>query len=56
MSSDREIIDIAAEKLSAVNKRDIQLISSLCEWISVDGGTASADIALSLITAMIVLS
>jgi hypothetical protein len=55
-SCDRMIIDKAAEKLSAMNKRDIQLISSLCDRISADGGTAGADIAFSLITAMIVLS
>jgi len=55
-SSDRKIIDKAAEKLSAMNKRDIQLISSLCDRISAHGGAAGADIAFSLITAMIVLS
>lgn len=46
----------AAEKLSAMNNRDLRLISSLCDRISADGGTAGADIAFSLITAMIVLS
>ena len=55
-SSDRKILDKAAEKLSAMHKRDIQLIFSLCDRISADGGTAGADIAFSLITAMIVLS
>jgi hypothetical protein len=55
-SSDRKIIDKAAEKLSAMNQRDIQLISSLCDRISADGDTAGANIAFSLITAMIVLS
>ncbi len=55
-SSDRKILDKAAEKLSVMNKRDIQLISSLCDRISVGGDTAGADIAFSLITAMIVLS
>jgi hypothetical protein len=55
-SSDRKILDKAAEKLSAMNKRDLQLISSLCDRITVDGGTAGADIAFSLITAMIILS
>ncbi len=55
-SPDRKILDKAAEKLSAMNNRDIRLISSLCDRISADGGTAGADIALSLITAMIVLS
>lgn len=55
-SSDPKILDKAAEKLSAMNGRDIQLISSLCDRISADSGTAGADIAFSLITAMIVLS
>jgi hypothetical protein len=55
-SSDRKIIDKAAEKLSVMNKRDIQLISSLCDRISADVGTTGADIAFSLITVMIVLS
>jgi hypothetical protein len=55
-NSDRKILDKAAEKLLAMNRRDIQLISSLCDRISADGGTAGADIAFSLITAMIVLS
>ncbi len=55
-SSDRRILDKAAGKLSAMNNRDIRLISSLCDRISADGDTAGADIAFSLITAMIVLS
>ena len=46
----------AAEKLSAMSNRDLRLISSLCDRISADGGTAGADIAFSLMTAMIVLS
>jgi hypothetical protein len=55
-SSDRKIIDKVGGKLSAMNKRDIQLISSLCDRITMDGATAGADIAFSLITAMIILS
>ena len=55
-SSDRRILHKAAEKLWAMNNRDIRLISSLCDRISADGGTAGADIAFSLVTAMIVLS
>jgi hypothetical protein len=55
-SLDRKILDKAAEKLSVMNKRDIHLISSLCDRISMDGDTAGADIAFSLITAMIILS
>jgi hypothetical protein len=55
-SSDGKVLGKAAEKLSAMNNRDLRLISSLCDRISADGGTAGADIAFSLITAMIVLS
>jgi hypothetical protein len=51
-----KVLDKAAEKLSAMNNRDLRLIASLCDRISADGGTAGADIAFSLITAMIVLS
>ncbi len=55
-SSDGKVIGKAAEKLSAMNGRDLRLISSLCDRISADVGAAGADIAFSLITAMIVLS
>jgi len=55
-SSGGKVLGKAAEKLSAMNDRDLQLIASLCDRISADGGTAGADIAFSLITAMVVLS
>jgi hypothetical protein len=55
-SSDGKVLGKAAEKLSAMNNRDLRLISFLCDRISADGGTAGADIAFSLMTAMIVLS
>jgi hypothetical protein len=55
-SPDGKILGKAAEKLSAMSNRDLRLISSLCDRISADDGTAGADIAFSLITAMIVLS
>jgi hypothetical protein len=55
-SSGGKVLGRAAEKLSAMNDRDLRLIASLCDRISADGGTAGADIAFSLITAMIVLS
>ncbi len=51
-----KVLGKAAEKLSVMNDRDLRLISSLCDRISADRGTAGADIAFSLITAMIVLS
>jgi hypothetical protein len=53
---DRKILDKAAEKLAAMSRHDIRLISALCDRISTDRGTAGADIAFSLITAMIVFS
>lgn len=46
----------AAGKLSAMNERELRLISSLCDRISTDRSTAGSDIAFSLITVMIVLS
>ncbi len=55
-SSDGKVLGKAAEKLSAMNDRDLRLIASLCDRITADRGTAGADIAFSLITAMIVLS
>ena len=51
-----KVLGKAAEKLSVMNDRDLRLISSLCDRISADRGTAGADIAFSLVTAMIVLS
>jgi hypothetical protein len=51
-----KVLGKAAEKLSAMSNRDLRLISSLCDRISADEGTAGADIAFSLMTAMIVLS
>jgi hypothetical protein len=46
----------AAVLFGYMNDRDLQLISSLCDRISADRGTAGADIAFLLITALIVLS
>jgi hypothetical protein len=55
-SADGKALNKAAEKLSAMNDRELRLISSLCDRISADGDSAGADIAFSIITAMIVLS
>ncbi|MBE0555689.1 MAG: hypothetical protein IH628_00520 [Proteobacteria bacterium] len=55
-STGGKVLGKAAQKLSAMNDRDLRLISSLCDRISADRGTAGADLAFSLITAMIVLS
>jgi len=55
-SSGGKVLGKAAEKLAAMSDRDLRLIASLCDRISADRGTAGAEIAVSLITAMIVLS
>jgi hypothetical protein len=51
-----KVLGKAVEKLSTMNDRDLWLISSLCDRISADRGTAGSDIAFLLITALIVLS
>ncbi|MHB8770479.1 MAG: hypothetical protein ACYC7J_05745 [Syntrophales bacterium] len=55
-SADGRALGKAADKLANMNDRDLRLISSLCDRISADRGTASADLAFSLVTALIVLS
>jgi len=55
-SADGKALGKAADKLANMNDRDLRLISSLCDRISADRGTASADLAFSLVTALIVLS
>lgn len=52
---DRKVLGKVAEKLSSMNRHDLRLIASLCDRIPADGITTGADIAFSLITAMIVL-
>ncbi len=46
----------AADKISEMNGRNLRLMSSLCDRISEDAGTPAADVAYSLLTALIVLS
>ncbi len=53
---DKKILEKAAEKMSDMNDRNLRLMSSLCDRISADGGTPAADLAYSLLTALIVLS
>ncbi len=53
---DKKILEKAAEKMSDMNERNLRLMSSLCDRISADGGTPAADLAYSLLTALIVLS
>ncbi len=53
---DGKVIEKAADKLRSVNKRELRLMASLCDRIAADNGTAGADIAFSLVSALIVLS
>jgi hypothetical protein len=46
----------AVQKLNAMNDEEIRLVASLCDRISRAGDTAGADVALLLVTALIVLS
>ncbi len=46
----------AKNKLAAMNDDDIRIVKSLCDRLSKTGDTASADFALLLVTAVIVLS
>jgi len=55
-SSDQKILNKAAEKLHKLNDDELRLMSSLCDRISIHNDNAGADIAFSLITAMIVLT
>ena len=55
-TTNRTILDKAADKLSAMEGRRLRILSSLCDRISEDSHTAGADIAFSLMTVLIVLS
>jgi len=55
-TADEKVIEKAAEKLRTLDGRELRLMASLCDRIEESGGTAGADIAFSLMTAMIVLS
>lgn len=55
-SADAKALGKAADKLANMNDRDLRLLLSLCDRISADRGTAGAEIAFSLVTALIVLS
>ncbi len=46
----------AADKISDMNGRDLRMMSSLCDRVTEDAGTPAADVAYSLLTALIVLS
>lgn len=53
---DRKILGKAMEKLLTIDEGQLRLISSLSERIANHSDTPGADIAFSLLTAMIVLS
>lgn len=55
-SAEAKALAKAAEKLTAISDRELRLILSLCDRIEADRGTAGADLAFSLVTALIVLS
>lgn len=52
----RRVLEKAAGKVSDMNERNLRLMSSLCDRITADAGTPAADLAFSLLTALIVLS
>ena len=59
--ADQRVLGKATEKLRTLSSPQLRLMSSLCDRILASGGaengdTAGADIAFSLITALIVLS
>jgi hypothetical protein len=53
---DKRALEKAAGKMSDMNERNLRLMSSLCDRISSAAGTPAADLAYSLLTALIVLS
>lgn len=53
---DQAILAKARAKLRSLPAEEIRLVSSLCDRVSASERTARADIAFSLVTALIVLS
>jgi hypothetical protein len=53
---DGKVLDRMREKVGALNDRQLRLAASLCERIALDDHSAGANIAFSIVTAMIVLS
>lgn len=53
---DKKTLEKAAGKMSDMKERNLRLMSSLCDRITADAGTPAADLAFSLLTALIVLS
>jgi hypothetical protein len=53
---DRRVLEKAACKMSDMNEGSLRMMSSLCDRIAADSGTPAADVAYSLLTALLVLS
>ncbi len=53
---DKRVLNKVADKMPDVDERELHLMSSLCDRITADSGTPAADLAYSLLTALIVLS
>lgn len=55
-TKDGKVLERMRDKLSTLGDRELRLAASLCERISRNDDTARADIAFSIVTALIVLS
>jgi hypothetical protein len=53
---DKRALEKAANKMPDMNVRNLRLMSSLCDRITAATGTPAAELAYSLLTALIVLS
>ncbi len=53
---DRRLIEKVHEKLNSLSDDDLRLIGSLCSRIERESGSAGAELALSLVMALIALS
>ncbi len=54
--TDGKALEKAASKMTDMNKRSLRLMSSLCDRISAAKDTPAADLAYTLLTALLVLS
>ncbi len=55
-TSDERTLERMREKLGALSGRRLRLAAALCDRMARDEGSAGADVAFSLVTALIVLS
>ena len=53
---DHNLLETAKKKLLTLDRRKMQLLSSLCDQISNDGQSAGSDVAFLVMTILIVLS